>query len=60
MDEVPETGREPVSAGLWSGNNDIGNQRLVRLVPVFHKGWEFQLTFKHHDAYVFRIYGAEN
>lgn len=42
------------------GNNDLGNQRLVKLLPVFQKGWELQSAFKHHDAYLFRMSGVEN
>ena len=54
-------GKEPVSAGLQEeGNSDLGNQRLVRLLPISQKGWELQSAFKHPEAYLFKMNGAEN
>lgn len=53
-------GKEPVGAGLQEGNNDLGNQRLVRLLPIFQKGWELESAFKHPEAYLFKMNGAEN
>lgn len=54
-------GKEPVRAGFQKGgNSDLGSQRLVKLLPMFQRGWELQSAFKRPEAHLFRMSGAEN
>lgn len=61
MGEVPEDWK---GAGqCWfaeSEDNDLGNKRFVKLLPVFCKGRELQSAFKNHEADLFRMNGTEN
>lgn len=61
MDEGPEHWKGASQCWLAGrGSNDLGNQRLVRLQPMFQEGRELPSAFKHREAYLFRVGSAEN